>query len=345
MQKESFRIGLEDFTLKTLFDETMMGGIHMRNRLIRSATGENLATPEGYIPEDLLEIYQGLEKGGVGLIVTSFTSVAPVNHFNDGLHRLHDDGLIPEYKNLVDEVHSYGASIMPQLALGIYQRKNADGSYTKVSIDWMKESDIAEAIEKFVNAAERAKKAGFDGVQLHGCHSFVLSEFLKPSSNHRQDEYGGSVQRRAKVVLDVIQGIRKLAGNIPISIKISAGDLSPEMLLETCKLMVDAGLNSIEYEGYFSRLVPLLQQAVDVPIIVTGGHRDFEQMNMLLNDYGVDYFGMSRPLIREENLPNRWKNDDMRPAECVSCGICMSTYGYRCALTPQKYGKPPRRNR
>ncbi|MCD8175703.1 MAG: hypothetical protein LUD41_07325, partial [Phascolarctobacterium sp.] len=213
--------------MRTLFDETMMGGIHMRNRLLRSATGENLATPEGHIPEDLLDIYQGLAKGGVGLIVTSFTSVAPVDHFNDGLLRLHDDGLIPEYKNLADEVHRYGASIMPQLALGIYQRENADESYTRVNVDQMNKSDIIEVTRKFVSAAGRAKKAGFDGVQLHGCHGFVLSEFLKPSGNHRQDEYGGSVQKRAKVVLDIIHGIHKTAGNIPVSIKISAGDLPP----------------------------------------------------------------------------------------------------------------------
>lgn len=331
--------------MKTLFDETIMGGIKLKNRLVRSATGENLATPEGHIPEDLFDIYQGLAKGGVGLIMLSFTSVAPVDHFNDGLLRLHDDSLLPEYKNLADEIHRYDCAVMPQLALGIYQRKNIDGSYTKVGINQMAAADIAEVIRKFVSATGRAKQAGFDGVQLHGCHGFVLSEFLKPSGNHRKDEYGGSVQKRTKIVLDIIHGIREIAGDIHISIKISGGDMPPEDMLETCRLLVDAGLNSIEYEGYYSRLVQALQQAVDVPIILTGGHREPEQINLLLNQYGVDYFGMSRPLIREENLPNRWKNSDTRPAECVSCGMCMSTYGYRCALTPQKYGKPPRRNR
>lgn len=331
--------------MKTLFDETIMGGIPMKNRLVRSATGENLTDTEGHIPADLLDIYQGLARGGVGLIITSFTSVAPVDHFNDGLLRLHDDRLIPEYRHLVEEVHRYGAAIMPQLALGIYQRKNVDGRYTQISVDRMTSEDIAEVIRKFVSAAGRAKQAGFDGVQLHGCHGFVLSGFLKPSSNRRKDEYGGSVQNRARIVLEIIHGIRENVGDIPISIKVSAGDMPPQDLLETCKLLVDAGLNSIEYEGYYSRLVPALQQAVDVPIILTGGHREFEQTNLLLNQYGVDYFGMSRPLIREENLPNRWRDGDTRPAECVSCGMCMSTYGYRCALTPQKYGKSPRRNR
>lgn len=331
--------------MKTLFDETIMGGIHMKNRLVRSATGENLADPGGHIPEDLLDIYQGLAKGGTGLIITSFTSVAPVDHFNDGLLRLHDDGLIPEYGHLVDEVHKYGATIMPQLALGIYQRKNSDGSYTRLGVDQMTSEDVKEVIRKFVSAAKRAKEAGFDGVQLHGCHGFVLSEFMKASTNHRRDAYGGSITGRSKVVVDIINEIKKEAGNIPVSIKISAGDMSPRDMLETCKLLVDAGINSIEYEGYYSDFVPILQQVLNVPVILTGGHREYERLNLLLNEYGVEYFGMSRPLIREENLSNRWKDGDIRPAECISCGMCMSTYGYRCALTPQKYGKPPRRNR
>ena len=331
--------------MKTLFDETIMGGIHMKNRLVRSATGENLADPGGHIPEDLLDIYHGLAKGGTGLIITSFTSVAPVDHFNDGLLRLHDDGLIPEYHHLVDEVHKYGAAIMPQLALGIYQRKNPDGSYTRLGVDQMTSEDVKEVIRKFVSAAKRAKEAGFDGVQLHGCHGFVLSEFMKSSSNHRRDAYGGSVAGRSKAVVDIIHGIKEEAGNIPVSIKISAGDMSPRDMLETCKLLVDAGISSVEYEGYYSDFVPILQQVLNIPVILTGGHREYEKLNLLLNEYGVEYFGMSRPLIREENLPKRWKEGDTRKAACVSCGMCMSTYGYRCALTPQKYGKPPRKNR
>lgn len=331
--------------MKTLFDETIIGDICLKNRFVRSATGENLADPEGHIPEDLLDIYQGLAKGGTGFIITSFTSVAPVDHFNDGLLRLHDDKLIPEYKNLVDEVHKYGAAIMPQLALGIYQRENSEGSYTRFSVNQMSSEDVREVIRKFVSAAKRAKEAGFDGVQLHGCHGFVLSEFMKSSSNHRKDEYGGSIAKRTKVVWDIIHGIKEKADNIPISIKISAGDMPPRDMLETCKLLVDAGLDFIEYEGYYSELVPILQQVLNVPVILTGGHREYDKMNLLLNEYGVDYFGMSRPLIREENLPNRWKEGNTSKAACVSCGMCMTTYGYRCALTPQKYGKLPRKNR
>ena len=137
---------------------------------------------------------------------------------------------------------------MPQLALGIYQRKNLDGSYTRFGVDQMNSEDVKEVIRKFVSAAKRAKEAGFDGVQLHGCHGFVLSEFMKPSSNHRRDAYGGSIVGRSRAVVDIIHGIKEEAGSIPVSIKISAGDMSPRDMLETCKLLVDAGISSVEYE-------------------------------------------------------------------------------------------------
>lgn len=329
--------------MKTLFDETDLNGLKMKNRFVRSATGENLATPEGHIIDDLMTVYKELAEGGVGMIILSFTSVAPVDHFNDGLLRLHDDSLIPEYEKLVREIHKQDCRVMPQLALGIYQRMDGNGRYQKVDVNRMEPEDINEVIRKFVTAADRAKRAGFDGVQLHGCHGFVLSSFLDPS-NRRRDMYGGSVKGRAKIVLDIIKGIREKAGDIHISIKINGGDMPAEELLETCGLLVEAGLDSIEYEGYYSGLVPALQK-LNVPVILTGGHREMEKMELLLNSYNVDYFGMSRPLIREPDLPDRWKRGIMRPADCVSCGMCMSTYGYRCALIPQKFGKAPRKNR
>lgn len=331
--------------MKTIFDETNLGGMKVKNRLMRSATGENLATPEGHIPEDLMTIYRELAEGGVGLITLSFTSVAPVDHFDDGLLRLHDDALIPEYKKLVDMIHQYDCRVMPQLALGMYKKQSSFGSYKQIKVDQMDQDDVQEVIRKFVSAAYRAKQAGFDGVQLHGCHGFVLNTFLNPNTNHRKDEYGQTLAGSAKVVLEIIRGIRSFSEDFPISIKMSAGDLRPEEMLEVCKMLGDAGLNCIEYEGYFSEMVPLLQKEVGLPVILTGGHRDLDTLDALLNQYGVEYFGMSRPLIREPDLPNRWKNGVLREADCVSCGMCMSTYGYRCAQIPSKFNKPPRRNR
>ncbi len=318
--------------MKNIFDNVNFNGLNLKNRLVRSATGENLATSEGYIPQDLFNIYRELAEGGVGMIILSFTSVAPVDHFNEGLLRLHDDALIPEYRKLAEMIHSYDCVTMPQLALGIYQRKDEKGRYKQIGITQMDDDDIREVIRKFVSAASRAKEAGFDGVQLHGCHDFVLSQFLYPSRNHRTDEYGGTVAGRAKIFVDIIRGIREIAGNMHISIKINGNDLPPEDMQQTLKLLVDAGLDSIEYEGHYSEHVNSIQSITGVPVILTGGHRRAEQVNLLLNQYRVEFFGLSRPLIREAGLPNRWKSEDIRPSDCRSCGLCMTTYGFRCAL-------------
>lgn len=307
-----------------------MNGLKLKNRLVRSATGENLATAEGHIPEDLFTIYSELAEGGTGLIITSFTSVAPVDHFNNGLLRLHDDSLIPEYRKLTDEIHRYGAATMPQLALGIYQRLGKDGHYRHIPVNDMNEADIREVVRKFVSAADRAGEAGFDGVQLHGTHGFVLSNFLNPTENRRQDKYGGSVSARAEILLEIIRGIRETVGDIHISIKVNGGDMPLENLVQTCRLLADGGLDSIEYEGLYSPLVHTLQSVVGLPVILTGGHRKWETVNALLNQYGIDYIGMARPLINDAGLPRRWQSGDVRPSGCRSCGRCMTTYGFRC---------------
>ena len=336
--------------MKTLFDKTDMNGLKLKNRLIRSATGENLATEGGNIPQDLYDTYIKLAQGGIGTIIFGFTSVAPVDHFKTGLMRLHDNSLIPEYHKLVEEVHTYDCVAIPQLALGVYMKANTSGQYAEVRPDDMTKEDIKDVVEKFVSAAVRAKKAGFDGVQLHGAHGFLLSSFISPLHNHRNDEYGGSTKGRVKIILDIIQGIRDETGTIHLSIKINNcdyihGGLMPEESLIICQMLEEAGMNSIEVsgnspcvsgivpkrnEGYFAPFAVSLQSSVKIPVILTGGHRSLEHMNKLLNENGINYFSLSRPLIKEPDLPNRWKNGDVRPSTCISCNNCFQNYGHKC---------------
>jgi len=336
--------------MKSIFDEMDMNGLNLKNRLIRSATGENLATEGGNIPKDLFDTYIELAQGGVGTIIFGFTSVAAVDHFRTGLMRLHNDSLIPEYQKLVDEVHKYDCIAMPQLALGTFIKETSSGKLTEIIPDDMTIDDINDVIEKFVSAAVRAKKAGFDGVQLHGAHGFVLSTFISPLYNHRKDKYGSSIKGRSKIILDIIHKIRETTGKFHLSIKINSSDfiqggLMPEESLTICKLLEDAGLNSIEVsgnspclsgivpgenEGYFSPFAVELQKEVKIPVILTGGHRSIKHINKLLNEKGIEYFSLSRPLIREPNLPNRWKNGNTMPSACISCNNCFQAYGHKC---------------
>lgn len=336
--------------MKTIFDKTSIGKIEIKNRIVAAATGHNLTDEVGHIPQELFYVYSQLAEGGSGFILLEFTSVAAIDHFRTGLMRLHLDELIPEYGKLVDMIHSHGAIVMPQLALGVYLKEDAMGQWQQIEPNEMTKEDIQDIIDKFVSAAVRAKKAGFDGVQLHGAHGFVLSTFLSPAYNHRKDEYGGNTQARAKIVVDIIRGIKEKCGDYHISIKINSSDfrvggLVPEESLEICQLLEQVGLDSIEVsgmgpcvagitpgdsEGFFAPYSKALKQKVAIPVILTGGHRSVEHMEQLLKGEATDFFSISRPLIREPKLIMRWKKGDCRPSDCVSCNGCFSTYGHSC---------------
>ena len=282
--------------MKSVFDETVMGGLRLKNRLVRSATGENLATEAGNIPPDLFNTYMDLANGSVGMIILGFTSVAQIDHFRKGLMRLHDDALIPEYRKLAEAIHTFDCVAMPQLALATYYKKANCGQWTDYDIDEMSKDDIQDVIDKFIGAAVRAKSAGFDGVQLHGAHGFLLSRSISPLYNHRTDEYGGSTENRARIIIDIIRGIREKAGNFHISIKINNSDyrqggLIPQESLAICKILEATGINSIEVsgnspclegikaghgEGFFAPFAITLKSFVNIPIILTGGLRSVE---------------------------------------------------------------------
>jgi 2,4-dienoyl-CoA reductase-like NADH-dependent reductase (Old Yellow Enzyme family) len=206
-------------------------------------------------------------------------------------------------------------------------------------------------IDKFVNTTARAQKAGFDGVELHGAHGLLLSTFLSPDRSHRNDAYGGSTEGRAKIVTDIIHGIKSTCGeDFHVSIKVnstdySPGGLMPEESLKVCSLLEQAGIDSIEVsamgpsvggirpginEGYYAPFSKTLKRQVSVPVILTGGHRSVEHMERLLNDAAADFFSLSRPLIREPGLVRRWQEGDLRPADCVSCNQCFSMHGHSC---------------
>lgn len=327
---------------KTLFDRVRLGSIELKNRLIRSATWKGLADGSGQLPETLYDTYEELAKGGVGAIITGFTSVADDDRYFGGMARLSNDGLIPEHQRLTGICHAENCPVIVQIALGEY-----DGG---MEPDYMSADDIRQVIFLFVNAAIRADKAGYDGVQIHAAHSFFLSRFISPAFNHRHDEYGGTPERRGRLLTEIIRGIREKVPLLHITMKINSSDfmrggLTPEESMTVCRLCADAGIDSIEVSGngtsvpgiragkneaYFAQFALALADTVSVPVILVGGHRSAENMEKVLNAGKVDFLSLSRPLIREPDLPKRWAAGDLRPAECVSCNMCYRTPGHVC---------------
>lgn len=330
--------------MKRIFESASLGKLTLENRLIRSATWEGLADAAGHMPGELYQVYEGLAKGGVGAIISGFTSVADDDHYFGGMARLSNDGLIEGHKRLTDICHAKNRRVLVQLALGEYHRN--------IDIDEMSEADVAAVIRLFVDAARRAEKANYDGVQIHAAHNFFLSRFISPAYNHRSDAYGGSAAGRGKIILDILRGVKDAAPGLHVTMKINCSDfmpggLTPAESLEICQLCADAGMDSIEVSGngtsvagiragvneaYFKEFALALADMVSIPIILVGGHRSLESMEKVLNEGKIEFLSLSRPLVREPDLPSRWQRGDTAPSKCVSCNMCYQTPGHKCVV-------------
>jgi 2,4-dienoyl-CoA reductase-like NADH-dependent reductase (Old Yellow Enzyme family) len=211
--------------------------------------------------------------------------------------------------------------------------------------------DINAAIKAFGDAAERALRAGFDGVQIHGAHSYLLSQFLSPAFNHRTDAYGGSIVNRARMLLEVLQGIRKRVGvDYPVLIKMNCrdflkGGLELEDSVRAGAMLQEAGIDAIEVSGgtylsgdlmpirkgitqeedeaYFKAEARVFKERIDLPIILVGGIRSFLVAEGIVDNEIADYIALCRPLIREPALINRWRSEDLSKSTCLSDSQCL----------------------
>jgi 2,4-dienoyl-CoA reductase-like NADH-dependent reductase (Old Yellow Enzyme family) len=214
----------------------------------------------------------------------------------------------------------------------------------------MSPGDIQNVISAFEAGAKRAKAAGFDGIQIHSAHGYLLSQFLSPAFNQRTDDYGGDIQNRARIHLHILQRIRQAVGeDYPVLIKMNCQDfiengLSPEDSLQVAKMLVAEGIDAIELSGgvlisqklspsrlgiksedeeaYFQEYTKAFKNQIDVPLILVGGNRSYTVAERLVEEGIADYISMSRPFIREPGLINRWKSGDLSKAECVSDNMC-----------------------
>ena len=203
--------------------------------------------------------------------------------------------------------------------------------------------------------AIRAEKCGFDGVQIHAAHFFFLSRFISQRINDRTDEFGGSTAKRAKILLEILRGIKN-STDLHVTTKINCSDFTVGGLdeaesLEICKLLVDAGIDSIEVsgngtsvggiragvnEGYFADFAAKLAEKVDIPIICVGGWRSRDVMEKILNSTKIELLSLSRPLICEPNLPQKLFSDKNCVSKCVSCNACYRTPKHRCIFSRRR---------
>lgn len=345
--------------MKQIFEEVNLNHLHAKNRLVRSATWEGIARRNGGLTEESYRIYEELAKGGVGTIITGFTSVDINDVYFDGMMRLCDDSLIPDYRKLTDLIHKENVPVIAQLALGAYYRPDARGRMVQYEPDDMSEEQILDVIGMFRQAARRAKEAGYDGVQIHGAHFFFLSRFISPAVNHREDAWGGSTQKRARILAEILHAVREAAPGLHVTVKINCSDfmqggLRPEESLEICRILSKEGIDSIEVSGngtsvsgirahkneaYFGGFAAALAEEVDTPVILVGGLRAKDTIEAVLANTKIELISLSRPLLREPDWPNKLRSGKSTISKCISCNRCYSSECHRCVFRKIFSGK------
>ncbi len=358
-----------------LFEKFTINGMVLRNRLIRSATWEGMCEPDGRPTQRLIDCYRTLAEGGVGLIITGYTFVSREGKQLPGTMGIHVDDFAEEMRTLTKAVHEAGGKVCIQLVHvgGQTDSKNAGQrplAPSSIKVDQFPEQpdelfkeEIARLVTSFAAGAHRAKDYGFDAVQLHSAHGYLINQFLSPLTNRRTDEYGGPIENRCRFLLEVYRAVRQAVGtDFPVMIKLNGcdnleGGLSAEDALFTAKALAAEGIDAIEVsggtpasgsqspvrtkidtveqEGYNLALAKEVKAKVGCPVFSVGGFRSLDVAQQALAK-GLDGVALSRPLIWEPDLPQRWQSGDATRAKCISCNCCfrpgLKEGGIRCVV-------------
>lgn len=346
----------------SMYDPFKIGNLVIKNRLVRSATFE-FAADNGRITKKIIELYRQLAEGGSGLIISGMQTVMPSASSGPAMVETTYDNYIGDMKQIADVVHANESMLFVQLnhsgyktaqipgydRIGVSELKTTDGyTYLEATPD-----DIKQIAKAFGKSAKRCKEAGCDGVQIHAGHGYLLNTFLAPYYNHRTDAYSGAIENRARILFEVYDEIRNMAGNnFPVSVKLHFSDgvspsITPSECIYVCKELEKRGIDMIEVssgvtmDGGNTSFTPFMQEAqegsflagaaqfanaVSVPIVSVCGYRTPDFIEKALNETSVAAVSLCRPLVREPNLPNRWQSDREK-AYCISCNQCFKSSG------------------
>ena len=348
--------------MSVLFQPIKIHGMPLRNRFVRSATHEASCNEQGEITDDMIRLYSRLAQGSIGLIITGFAYVHRSGQAFLRQTAIDRDDIIPGLKKLADCVHEYDAKIAIQLVhCGKNSWVVRERGEVPLAPSWlennpalthraMTEAEIEDMIDAFGRAARRAREAGFDAIQLHAGHSYLFSQFLSPHSNQRTDRWGGNLENRLRFHMGVVRSIRQSVGqDYPLLIKLGVRDGSENGLTleEGCTVarrLSASGVDAIEVseglektranhirknvklrdgEAYYAEWAREVKKVVNVPVILVGGMRSFDIMERLVQENYTDAISMCRPFIREPGIVHRWQTEDLGPAKCISCNLCL----------------------
>ena len=364
-----------------------IGNLKLRNRMIMAAMGSNFASEDGHTTDQLTAYYEKRAQGGIGLIILETSAITwPAGASMPNMIGFSKDEFIPSLKSLTQRIHQHGSKIAAQLnhsgkiaqedviagrpipvpsipksepsdmfglltqdeIMNFIKAGGPDGKgprYHELSAD-----EIQQEVQHFVDAAKRAKAANFDAIEIHAGHGYLISSFLSPAVNKRTDEYGGTPEKRAKLLVDIISQIKIQLKDFPVLVRLDANEyriengITPDDFLITASMAQDAGADAIDVSAYgnpskgiafteaplvhepggFLNFVKMAKKELTIPIIAVGRiELDVAEKGLRNNEF--DFLAMGRKILADPDLPIKiisGQEQLIRP--CIYCYVCVS---------------------
>jgi len=372
--------------MSILLEATKVAGMELCNRFVRSATHDGFSTEEGKITDESIAFLSELAKGGVGLITLGFAYVTKKGQAIPNQTAAYNDRFIPGLRRVAEALHRYDTKVVlqigdsgsqsvvapqrgyrplaPSAVIKDWVSYDGDGEVTQTEkgtpefrsntttfeAEEMTEDQIQQVIQAYAQAARRIREAGFDGMQFHGGHGYLISQFASPATNHRTDRWGGSLENRTRFIRECCRAVRNAIGvGFPMMIKMGVADqakggLSITEGVKMARLLEEAGVNAIEIsegveeepihhirtgvdtrekEAYYLDWARLVRKEVNAPLFLVGGLRSFDIMEQIVKEGIVDCISMCRPFIREPDLVKQYCTGQIDQVKCISCNGCL----------------------
>lgn len=365
-----------------LFKSGKIGSRIIKNRIVAGPVGDNMCNNDGTYTDQAIAYYAEKAKGGAGIIIPGSLIVDPEGMILSNNPRIYEDVHIKSVARLANAVHAYGALVIPQIAhAGARVHTIRDGLLPRCVSDVDPETtsirncrakspqkeltleEIKELVPKFVSAARRCQIAGCDGVEVHMSHSYLLNEFLSPDTNKRTDEYGGSLENRMRICLEIVRGIRKSCGrNFIIDARIPGAEYVSNGIKENefpiiAKALEDAGCDVLSVsvgmttnqmkikepegtkEGSRLEYAGRIRKAVSIPVMASGVLKTPEFCEQVIKDDIMDFVVLARSLNCDPHWPEKARKgcaDRIKP--CLNCNGCFDivdqSHPLGCVLSP-----------
>ncbi len=344
--------------MSDIFEQYMIRDMLVRNRFMRSATTSAFSDENGIVNDTIIKHYEKMSKGECGLIIKGHLYILDSGKAHDGMAGLSNDAQVPMLKKLTDAVHQHDGHIVAQINHGgVIHAPDRAGPSVYGEDDWTARAftvdEIEAIIEGYGDAAERAMQAGFDAVQIHGAHGYLINQFLSKHVNKREDKWGGSLENRMRLLIDVYDEVRGRLGNAPVMLKMNSDDFSEDgVTIEEAAIVAKAiaakGIDLIEVSGggrgrqadlrarakhpdypdldFAGHAIKMREATKPTPMGLVHGYTNLETMEKTIEADLTDMVSMSRPFIREPGLVKRLKAG-AKETTCIRCDACRANFG------------------